>query len=227
LAAALIPLAIWWWRRSLRTIYLTLAAIFAFTISLGQGSLWSSVTYLAPIANNIVLQIVTATVLGLVVVLGWLWWQRDPRAKQLVNVVVIVGLAVGIYYSFFNSPGDTYSPSAIRSLGSYGQELVGRAILALGLGLIILITGLWWEDEIRLEGKIPVKTLIRASYDFVLLLAFGLIQALAVCYWRDGLVVTWYIPDLNWLFLHATTLAELIAVVTLGLALPVVGIGVI
>jgi hypothetical protein len=215
LAIALLPLVVWWWRRSLRAGYLTLAAIFAFTFPLGQGRLWSLVSDLAPRATNVVLQIGIATGLGLVVVLGWLWWERDRRAGQLVSVVLIAGLAVGAYYGLFNSPGGTYTPSAIRSVESYGRELVGRAALALGLGGAILVAGLWWERETR------VKAIIGASYGFVFLLAYGLIQALAVCYWRDGLVVTWYVPDLNWLFLHATTLAELIAVASLGIALPV------
>jgi hypothetical protein len=229
LAVAALPLIVWWWRRSLRTGYLTLAAIFAFTFPLGQGTLWSLVSDLAPAATNLVLQIGIATGLGLVVVSGWLFSRAGgfsrgfkPSAKgQLVSVVLIAGLAVGAYAGLFNSPGGTYTPSAIRGVESYGRELAGRAALALGLGGTIVVAGLWWERETQ------VQAIIRASYSFVFLLAYGLVQALAVCYWRDGLVVTWYLPDLNWLFLRATILAELIAVVSLGIALPVVTVGTI
>jgi len=231
LAAILAPWVMIWWRRSPRLTWMILGALLAFFFPLGNLRLWAPTVRPILDLDAIVRQATLALALGVVVVLAWLWWHGDRRAGQFLVTVFLGGLIVAPYFGLLSQPEGTYTASAIQSMGPFARtsftgllamgkmaftrELAGRVLSALGLGGLIVLLGLWWERERNLWA------VARATHGFVLLLVYLLLIPLAVCYWRNGPLVTWYLPEAGWGFLHLTTLLEMALVAAMGLVLPI------
>jgi hypothetical protein len=222
LAAVLAPLLLIWWRRTIRLNWVVIGALLAFFFPLGTLRAWRPMLQPLFDPEPIVMRATLALALGVVMVLSWLWWHGDRRAGQFLATVLLAGLVVAAYFGLLTQPEGTYTVSAVRGIAPFAslgdvtflRELAVRALTALGLGGLIVLLGLWWERERDLWA------FARLTYGFVLFLLYLLLIPLTACYWRNGLWVTWYIPEADWSFLHLTTLVEMILVAGLGILLP-------
>lgn len=211
LAAILLPLYPLWRKASPLGGWLLLAALLAFLGLLGNGPALQSIARTWPLAGVIVERAAIALALGGVFVLGWLW---QGRSRQTAAIALALLLALLGTYALFVRQGT--SPSAIRGLIPFLKETTGRAAIALALGTVVVLIGLWRE-----RGVMPWR-LVGATYGYALILAYLLIVQLAVCYLVNGFVLTWYLPDVKVVFLQLSTLAQLGAVAAMSLVWPLV-----
>lgn len=215
LILTLLPLAGIWVRRSFRTGWLLAAALLAFLFPLGNAAMWNSLGGLAAAASDLGQRIAAGLLVASVCVLTYLWWRGDRRSGRLVAIMLLAGLTVAAYFGLLARPPLIYSLSAIRGEGAFFREILGRSLMALGLGSVITLAGLWWEDDVRFWP------MICATYGFVLLLLSMLIAALAITAWQIGFGPTWYLPDMRLALLQACLLVEMGFVAGIGLILPV------
>jgi hypothetical protein len=211
LAAILLPLYPLWRKASPLGGWLLLAALLAFLGPLGNGPALQAIAGTWPLVGVIAERTAIALILGGIFVLGWLWQGRSRRTTALALALLFALL--GTYALFARQET---SPSAIRGLIPFLKETTGRAAIALALGTVVVLIGLWRERGVVLWR------LVGATYGYALILAYLLIVQLAVCYLLDGFVLAWYLPDVKVVFLHLSTLAQLGAVAALSLAWPLV-----
>ena len=210
LAAIFLPLVPLWWKANPLRGWLLVAALLAFLGPLGNGPVLQAIASTWPLAGIIVERTAIALALGGAVVAGWLWRGRSRRAGAIALILLI---AFAGAYALFARWGT--SPSAIRGLIPLLKGMAGRAAIALALGMVVVLVGLWRE-------RATPWRVVGATYGYALILAYLLIIQLAACYLVDGFVVTWYLPDVKILFLHLSTLAQLGAVAALSLVWPLV-----
>ena len=209
LAAILMPLYPLWRKASPLGGWLLVTALLAFLGPLGNAPALHAVVGTWPLAGVIAERTAIALALGGAVVLSWLWQRRSRRAIALALFIALV-----CCYALFAL--QSTSPSAIRGLIPFLRETAGRVAIALALGTVVVLIGLWRE-----RGATAWRV-VGATYGYALILAYLLIIQLAVCYLLNGFVLTWYLPDVNLVFLHLSTLAQLGAVAALSLVWPLI-----
>jgi|GEM_PF-1122424 len=214
LALGLISLAVLWMRRSLRTAWLLVAALMIFLYPLGNAGLWSSLGGVAAMISHMGQQFMVALLLASICILAYRWWRGDRGPAQFAMIMLpAIGVFV-VYSGIFSRTGMGYPLDAMSNASTLLKEVSGRSMLALSLGSLITLVGLWWENDLH------AWSVIRATYGFVLLVVALLNISLVVTAWQMGFGPTWYVPDVKLALLQVCLLVETVLIAGIGLFLP-------
>jgi hypothetical protein len=147
----------------------------------------------------------------LLVALLFFWARRGPNT--LVSITAGV-TAVATSYALYRVKGYTFSLTTVDSIDVFVVMLVSLAGIGLIAGGLLLLAGLLYQDQ-RLWS-----TAITAGYDYGLFAVF--LSALPALYgfWQHGASVRWYLPDLNLILLHFSSLVQVSIAAILAIPLP-------
>lgn len=140
-----------------------------------------------------------------------LWLRRSGRSLWLLLVSLV---SVQLYHVLYLWLGGTYSFSQIPpgELAAQLTPTLRQAIVALGIGALLAMRGLWRE---RSAFEIAKQTLGMALMSVVLVSG-----GIALCTWWSGVRFSWYIPNLTVAFVQYSLLIQTMWFSLVGALLP-------
>jgi hypothetical protein len=147
-------------------------------------------------------------------VLGWgmvMWRLRGPYAGAIIIAAIVT---VGLYHILYQLQGYTYSISAIDDFSAWPLT-VGRRMMVsfLAGGSLILIV-------LMLVVEVDWLNALGVGYGFGVLVTFVFSLPLGWAFWQNGLLVTWFLPDIDMMFWQITASIETVIAAMVGLFLP-------
>jgi hypothetical protein len=141
-----------------------------------------------------------------------LFWARRLPGAPLIGVAAAV--AVAGFYALYLLSGRPFSFSALDAEGGLGGWLIGYAAFAVAVGGCVMLVGLlvgtprrWWAA-------------VSTGYDYGLLTAYLSAVPILIAYWQHGGRLSWYVPNLTWVFWQRLALGQLAAAAGAALVWP-------
>ncbi len=153
-------------------------------------------------------------VLTLLVLTIWItiMWRRRGSHAGLIIVATIV--TIGLYHILYQLQGYSYSISAFNNFSQVPFDIARRTAVSMlaGGGLLLILLMLISEENWAI--------LLGTGYGFGVLVTFVFALPLFWVFWQNGLTITWYLPAVDTVFWHITSLLAVIIAAILGLLLP-------
>ena len=149
--------------------------------------------------------------LALLVPMALFWVRRLARAPL---AGVAASAAVVGFYALYLLSGHPFSFSALDALGGLGGWLAAYALLAVAAGGCLVLAGLLYGTPRRWWAAVS------AGYDYGLLTAYLSAVPILFAYWQHGSRLSWYLPNLTWVFWQRMALGQLAAAAVAALAWP-------
>jgi len=145
------------------------------------------------------------------ILLSFMWRRRGEYTGSIVVATVIT---IGLYHILFQVQGYSYSISSLNNFAELPFDITRRTAVSLlaGGGLILIF--------LMLSNETNWGTLLRAGYDFSVLVTFIFALPLFWAFWQNGLIFNQFLPAVKPLFWQITGLHEVMIVAILGLMLP-------
>jgi len=152
--------------------------------------------------------LVFGLILGLIIFTLW----RRTELWSYALLAALVGLAT--YHGLYWLADQPYSFSAITSMEQVWYDTLPRVALSLLAGLLFYIALLILQQYTKID------IVLISSYEFVFFFAWGFLMPALYGFWRYGLTITWFFPDMATLFLHLTGLIQGVWAIFLGVFSP-------
>jgi hypothetical protein len=137
------------------------------------------------------------------------------RRKPTTLVSLLSGAAgAGVYYALYRLRGHTFSLSAVGDGETFAAALARDAAIGAAIGAALVLLGLFYSNERRWSAAMV------AAYDYGLFSLFLAALPVLYGYWRNGMIIRWYLPDLGVILLHFMALVQLGVLALLALPLP-------
>jgi hypothetical protein len=149
--------------------------------------------------------------LALLLPLALFWVRRQPRAPLLG---VAAGVAVAGFYALYLASGHPFSFSALDNPEAFGGSLTRYAALGVAAGGCLMLAGLLYGTPRRWWAAVS------AGYDYGLLTAYLSAIPILFAYWQHGSRLSWYLPNLTWVFWQRLALGQLAVVAGVALVWP-------
>jgi Type I phosphodiesterase / nucleotide pyrophosphatase len=135
-----------------------------------------------------------------VVPLLFFWVKRPSRALlSLVGALV----ALGIFYGLHRLQGYSFSLTDTLNWGGlFAPSVVRDALVGLAAGGLLVMAGLLSGEQHRWLASVSV------AYDYALFTCYLSAVPILFAYWYHGAWISWYLPELNMVVLHALALRQ-------------------
>ena len=138
-------------------------------------------------------------------------------AELSLGVLAALG-AVLVYHGLFPVLGLDYSFSAVNRdehLGAFFAK--DMTLAAAACAAAVMLAAAWMERRLR---PAPGGSLARVAWLAAVALGYLFLVRMAIVYWRNGVFLSWHMPDQHWGFSFYLDSLALVAVGFVGVALP-------
>ncbi|MEM7346707.1 MAG: alkaline phosphatase family protein [Chloroflexota bacterium] len=158
-------------------------------------------------------QLIRIPIVG-VLLLGWfiMIWRR--RGTHAGSIVIAATITLVSYYALDQIQGNDYSISYFSDIETFPFAIARTTSLTiLGGGLLMLIF-------LLLTNESDWLILLGSGYGFVVLVTLAFTLPFFWGYWQNGLVITWYLPEVSAAYWQVVGAIQMLVAGVVGLILP-------